>query len=63
MKAEFPNIGVGVSYEHTKYNEMNKMRMKSRQEKRTEKNPIKLMKQNVKAYDRIISDVSMLIVN
>lgn len=63
MTAEFPNIEVGVSYEHTKYNEMNKMRIKSRQEKRTEKTPTKLMKQNVKTYDKVISDVSMFIVN
>lgn len=24
---EFPNIGVGISYEHTEYNEMNKVRI------------------------------------
>lgn len=63
MKAEFTNIGVGIRYEHTKCIEMNKMRIKNRQEKRTEKNPTKLVKQSMKPYDKVINDVSMFIIN
>lgn len=59
----FPNIGVGISCEHTEYNEMNEVRIKSRQEKRTEKKLTKLMKQILKAYDKVISDVSVFIIN
>lgn len=58
MRAKFPNIGLGVSYEHTKVesNERSKNK-KQRDRKRGWKKLAELMKQNLKAYDKFCQHV------